>query len=165
MDVHQDNGDAKFDALLAAFRVCYDFCCSMVLEVLHSQAQTLSSRVGGLWASQLAVNFHKEAQVSRLAASTILCGCFPRGRQSILAGVVGWTWFWQSKLLGGAGFYSLFLFDFLLGEWSYDAHLDPVACVADIVSSHRPALVVKLYCSEEQCMRGWDRVMGFGYLG
>lgn len=93
MDVHQDNGDAKFDALLAAFRVCYDFCCSMVLEVLHSQAQTLSGRVGGLWASQLAVNFHKEEQVNRLEASTILRVCWPRGRPANLADVVGWSWF------------------------------------------------------------------------
>ncbi|CAM9407374.1 unnamed protein product [Ectocarpus sp. 12 AP-2014] len=64
MDVHAD-GDAnpRPNALLAAYQVCHDLCCSMVLEILHAQAQKLATRVGGLWAAQLAVMFHKDSQV------------------------------------------------------------------------------------------------------
>ncbi|CAM9092784.1 unnamed protein product, partial [Hapterophycus canaliculatus] len=52
------------NALLAAYQVCHDLCCSMVLEILHSQAQKLATRVGGLWATQLVVTFHKASQAS-----------------------------------------------------------------------------------------------------
>lgn len=67
MDVHAETkGGARpgANALLAAYQVCHDLCCSMVLEILHAQAQKLATRVGGLWATQLVVNFHKASQAS-----------------------------------------------------------------------------------------------------
>lgn len=57
--------------LFAAYQVCHDLCCSMVLEILHGQAQKLSARTGGLWASHLEVVFHQETQ-----ASFLLCYCY-----------------------------------------------------------------------------------------
>lgn len=62
MDVHADADDGGPNPLLAAYEVCHDLCCSMVLEILNAQALTLSTRVGGLWAAQLEVVFHKGAQ-------------------------------------------------------------------------------------------------------
>lgn len=56
--------------LLAAYEVCHDLCCGMVLEILHAQAVKLASRVRGLWATQLVVLFDKESQV-RVA---LICG-------------------------------------------------------------------------------------------
>lgn len=70
MDVHADaNADENprlMNPLLAAYQVCHDMCCSMVLEILHAQAHRLATRVGGLWAAQLVVAFHKNSQVSSL---------------------------------------------------------------------------------------------------
>lgn len=88
MDVHAD-ADADADAnprlnpLLAAYQVCHDMCCSMVLEILHAQAHKLATRVGGLWATQLVVVFHKNSQVSSPLEATfasqpgvaLLCCC------------------------------------------------------------------------------------------
>lgn len=65
MDVSNEAGESTSVPLLAAYQVCHDLCCSMILEILHAQAQKLAARVGGLWATQLTVVFHKEAQVSR----------------------------------------------------------------------------------------------------
>lgn len=67
MDVHGDDDTdhgPRGSPLLAAYEVCHDLCCSMVLQILHAQAQKLATRVGGLWATQLSVVFHKEHQVS-----------------------------------------------------------------------------------------------------
>lgn len=65
MDVRGDfDSKVSPNPLLAAYEVCHDLCCSMVLEILHAQAQKLATRVGGLWTTQLVVNFHKEEQVS-----------------------------------------------------------------------------------------------------
>ena len=65
MDVHaQADASLKSNPLLAAYQVCHDMCCSMVLEILHAQARKLATRVGGLWATQLVVVFHKGFQVS-----------------------------------------------------------------------------------------------------
>lgn len=73
MDVHADAdvdadavAKARLNPLLAAYQVCHDMCCSMVLEVLHAQAHKLAARLGGLWAAQLVVVFHKSSQVSPL---------------------------------------------------------------------------------------------------
>ncbi len=65
MDVHA-HADANLrpNPLLAAYQVCHDMCCSMVLEILHAQARKLATRVGGLWATQLVVLFHKDSQAS-----------------------------------------------------------------------------------------------------
>ncbi|CAM9413292.1 unnamed protein product [Laminaria digitata] len=57
------NGTNGTNPLLAAYEVCHDLCCGMVLEILHAQAVKLASRVRGLWATQLVVIFHKESQV------------------------------------------------------------------------------------------------------
>lgn len=65
MDVHADVGpNPRLNPLLAAYQVCHDMCCSMVLEILHAQAHKLAARVGGLWATQLVVDFHKDIQAS-----------------------------------------------------------------------------------------------------
>lgn len=65
MDSHGDEDESVrgTNPLLAAYEVCHDLCCGMVLEILHAQAVKLASRVRGLWATQLVVIFHKEAQV------------------------------------------------------------------------------------------------------
>lgn len=57
------NGTNCTNPLLAAYEVCHDLCCGMVLEILHAQAVKLASRVRGLWATQLVVFFDKESQV------------------------------------------------------------------------------------------------------
>lgn len=65
MDVHADaDTNPSLNPLLAAYQVCHDMCCSMVLEILHAQARKLAARVGGLWAKQLVVEFHKDFQAS-----------------------------------------------------------------------------------------------------
>lgn len=87
MDVHTaaDTTLPRPNALLAAYQVCHDMCCSMVLEILHAQAHKLAARVGGLWATQLVVNFHKESQASsplhkaRAGMDGLLFSCSPVG--------------------------------------------------------------------------------------
>lgn len=68
MDSHGDEDEnvRGTNPLLAAYEVCHDLCCGMVLEILHAQAVKLASRVRGLWATQLVVIFHKETQVRLL---------------------------------------------------------------------------------------------------
>lgn len=69
MDVHAEadaNAKSRLNPLLAAYQVCHDMCCSMVLEILYAQAHKLAARVGGLWATQLVVIFHKSSQASPL---------------------------------------------------------------------------------------------------
>lgn len=75
MDVHGEGGSTESSALLAAYEVCRDFCCGMILEILHAQAQKLSARVGGLWASQLEVQFDKDAQVCCLRVTCTATPC------------------------------------------------------------------------------------------
>ena len=58
-----NNGTNGANGLLAAYEVCHDLCCGMVLQILHAQAVKLASRVRGLWATQLVAIFHKESQV------------------------------------------------------------------------------------------------------
>lgn len=67
MDGQGHPDEAKLNPLRAAYQVCHDLCCGMVLEILHAQAQKLATRVGGLWATQLAIAFHKGAQVSPIS--------------------------------------------------------------------------------------------------
>lgn len=64
MDVHSTTDQAKSNPLLAAYQVCHDLCCSMMLGILHAQAQKLATRIGGLWANQLKVTFDKDKEVS-----------------------------------------------------------------------------------------------------
>lgn len=66
MDLHayaDADANSRLKSLLAAYEVCHDMCCSMVLEVLRAQAHKLATRIGGLWATQLVVVFHKNSQV------------------------------------------------------------------------------------------------------
>lgn len=74
MDVHTHaDANLRLNPLLAAYQVCHDMCCSMVLEILHAQARKLATRVGGLWATQLVVLFHKDSQAS--APQTVRSMC------------------------------------------------------------------------------------------
>lgn len=66
MESHSHGHEVGSNPLFAAYQVCHDLCCSMVLEIIHAQAQKLSARTGGLWASHLEVVFHQETQASFL---------------------------------------------------------------------------------------------------